>query len=693
MRVPVSWRLWPGAALLLAVGLAATASSASAVPKRPRRAPPRAAAPAALIPRADLFAPSTIDDAKLSPDGAIFSYRPPHTADLILQDLVHPAASRRILLPAAPESYEWLYDNSVVATVRDSTGVRVLHIPAGHSGARDLSFSHCATVQLLTPSLTYPHIAPLLVAACDSHAAGVYLLDTATGQVTLRDPLNDFKAVYLDGDFVVRAASKPNAQGSHTLLAVSGNGDWEVIADYAEDENSAIGGLEGVVSMAADGSELFFVDADGSDTARLKAMRVRDGHWRIAYANPQCDVLWTGAVVDPHTGQPQAVEYLYGTTRHHFLDPGVQAIFEDIERQSGGDVGFVGRSVDGATWCVRSWSGGPARYYLYRPAPHTLTRIASDIPALDRAPLAPRRPFVVRARDGVMLPCALFLPSWADPDRDGVPTRPLPTLLYIHGGPWVGLTLNSWYANRNLQLLANRGYAVISCEFRSALGFGKRFLEAGNEQWGTGMQQDLLDIADVALARRIAAPGRVGLWGWSYGGYATLAGLAFHGERYACGLALYPVSNLEAQCLLPHFDGELWQRRVGNVHTPAGRALLRRESPLHAAATLTRPLLLTHGALDAIVPRAQSDTLAQVLRALGHPPIYLTYADEGHDYDHPASWRSFWAVGEAFLHDHLGGRAELAGHDLDAPPFVAAFGADYVARIPREQPAKTSPAR
>ncbi len=668
---------------LAACVLVAGALSAAAAPRRAARP---AAAP--LIPRAAFFAASTVENAKLSPDGRTFSFHPPRSSDLALLDTATPSrVPRRVHFAAPPAAYEWLYDNSLLALVPDSTGTRVWHVAAGDSVPRDLSFSRCGSVTLLTPSLTHPQIAPLLVAACDSHAAGVFLLDVTSGEVSLEEPLAEFQQVYLDGDFHVRAGTKPNAHGAHVLLALDGAGEWNVIGDYAADEYTEVGGAEGVVSMATDGSELFFVDREGSDTARLRAMRVMRGQWRVVYGNPRCDVLYGGAIVDPRTGRPQAVSYLEGTTRRQFFDPAVQRVVEDIERRAGCDIGVVGRSVDGGVWCVRTFGGGPMRYLLYRTATRTLTPLLSDVPALDGTRLARRTPLIVPARDGLSLACSLFLPPGSDPDGDGVPSRPLPTLLYVHGGPWVGLTLNLWLTNRHLQLLANRGYAVIACEFRGALGFGRAFVDASNGQWKTGMQDDLLDIADAAVRRGIAARGRIGVWGWSYGGYATLGGLAWHGDRYACGIAMYGVSDLEMHCALPNFDNEVWRRRVGSVHSIAGRRLLREASPLRAAATLTKPLLLTHGALDSIVPIAESDSMAAALEEFGRAPLYLVYPDEGHDYAQPANWESFWAIAEAFLREHLGGRAEPAGRALDAPGYEVRSGTAFVDRVRHGGPA------
>ena len=168
------------------------------------------------------------------------------------------------------------------------------------------------------------------------------------------------------------------------------------------------------------------------------------------------------------------------------------------------------------------------------------------------------------------------------------------------------------------------------------------------------------------------------MWGWSYGGYATMAALAFSPETFACGIAMYGLSDLEAFMDRSLRGSSIWRERVGDERTEEGRALLRRHSPINAADRMTRPLLVTHGGMDGVAPESQSRRMVEALTERGHPVTYLLYPEEPHDYRTPESWESFWAVGERFLSRHLGGRFEPYGDEMRRASFEVITGAGYV---------------
>jgi len=288
---------------------------------------------------------------------------------------------------------------------------------------------------------------------------------------------------------------------------------------------------------------------------------------------------------------------------------------------------------------------------------------------LDAYTLSVRKPFIVKAQDGLELPSMIFLPPGSDQNNDGIPDQPLPTVLYVHGGAWIGYYQNTWFINRQLQLLANRGYAVINTEFRGASGYGQAFIEASSHKWSGKMHQDLVNIAKAAIARGVALPKKVGIFGWSYGGYATFAAMAFAPDVFACGISMYGLGDLEAAFRHPFTSGPYWQQRIGNPDVPEELTLIRRHSPINYIEQIKNPLLIIHGSLDERVPQSQSDNMAQALKAAGKAVIYCYYPEEGHDYAQPENWQSFWALGERFLQEHLGGRSEPAGVDLKKPNF------------------------
>ncbi len=267
----------------------------------------------------------------------------------------------------------------------------------------------------------------------------------------------------------------------------------------------------------------------------------------------------------------------------------------------------------------------------------------------------------IKSRDGLELVSYLTLPA----GTPRTPTTPLPMVLVVHGGPW---GRNEYGFDPQHQWLADRGYAVLSVNFRGSTGFGKAFLNAGDLQWGRKMHDDLLDGVDWAVEQGIADRARVAIMGGSYGGYATLAGLAFTPEVFCCGVDIVGPSNLETlMATIPPYWAAFFEnlaRRVGDPRTEEGRKLLKERSPLNSAGAIAKPLLIGQGANDPRVKQAESDQIIAAMRAKGLPVTYVLYPEEGHGFAEPANRISFYAIAEAFLAAHLGGRSEGFGQDL-----------------------------
>jgi len=289
----------------------------------------------------------------------------------------------------------------------------------------------------------------------------------------------------------------------------------------------------------------------------------------------------------------------------------------------------------------------PDSYVLYDRDARTARVLFHTYPALLDCTLAPMTPTAFEARDGLMLHGYLTLPVGVEPRR-------LPTVLYVHGGPW---HRDRWGYDPDVQWLANRGYAVLQVNFRGSTGYGKAFRVAGNRAWAGTMRTDLLDARDWAIAQGIADPARFAIYGGSYGGYAVLAALAFTPDAFTCGVELVGPSNLITflESIPPY-----WETMRSTLHERVGEdeAFLREQSPLFRAADIRAPLMIAQGANDPRVPQRESDQVVEVLRANGIPVTYIVFDDEGHGFADPLNNRRFSAAMEAFLGEHLGGRAE-----------------------------------
>jgi dienelactone hydrolase len=255
-----------------------------------------------------------------------------------------------------------------------------------------------------------------------------------------------------------------------------------------------------------------------------------------------------------------------------------------------------------------------------------------------------------KSSDGLEIPAYLTLPK-------GLPAKNLPAVIVPHGGPWYR---DSWGYNSFAQFLANRGYAVLQPNFRGSTGYGKKFIDAGNKQWGDKMQDDVTWAAKYLVAQGIADPKRIGIMGGSYGGYATLAGVTFTPDVYAAAVDIVGPSKLTTllESIPPYWESirKLFYSRMGDPSTPEGRAQLERQSPLNHASKIKTPLLVIQGANDPRVNKREADQIVIALRDRNYPVEYLVAPDEGHGFARSINNMAMFATTEKFLAKHLGGR-------------------------------------
>ena len=302
-------------------------------------------------------------------------------------------------------------------------------------------------------------------------------------------------------------------------------------------------------------------------------------------------------------------------------------------------------------------------------------------PLLDRHPLVPMHPVTIEARDGLRLVSYLSLPKHADPDGDGKADKPVPMVLFVHGGPWAR---DYWGFNVFHQLFANRGYATLAVNFRGSTGFGKAFTNAGDGQWGKKMHDDLLDAVTWAVEHGVAKEDEVCIFGGSYGGYATLAGLTLTPDEFACGVDGFgPSSIVTALETIPPREIRLWHTRVGDPTTTNGRQALLDVSPLTHAANITKPLLIGQGANDPRVKKSESDQIVAAMKAKGLPVSYVVFPDEGHGFNRPENNQAFFALVEAFLSVHIGGWYQpIDDAELAASSMVVEAGRQWLPGLP-----------
>jgi dipeptidyl aminopeptidase/acylaminoacyl peptidase len=352
------------------------------------------------------------------------------------------------------------------------------------------------------------------------------------------------------------------------------------------------------------------------------------------------------------------VSFEPGRSEWTVVDPSVQGDFEGLRKLHEGDFRVINRDSKDATWLVAFTSDrGPVSYYAWDRAAKKGTFLFVHQPKLSGLKLAEMKPVVIKARDGLSLNGYLTLPV-------GVPPKNLPMVLMVHGGPWAR---DNWGYNSSAQWFANRGYACLQVNYRGSTGYGKKFLNAANKQWGLKMHDDLIDAVDWAIKEGYADPKKVAIYGGSYGGYAALAGLTFTPEKFACGVDIVGPSNLKTliASIPPYWKTfrSVFDVRMGTVDDPKDADLIRNASPLFKADKIVKPLLIGQGANDPRVKQAESEQIVAAIEKNGGNVTYVLYPDEGHGFARPENRIDFNARAEAFLAATLGGRVEPVAGD------------------------------
>lgn len=625
-----------------------------------------APAPDPLIPRSVLFADEDKLSVRLSPDGGTISYLAPvdGTLGVWACSVADPSKPRLLFKTDAPVlNLQWAYTSRALVylqPVDKDVHLFIYNLADGRS--RDLTplTGVSARIEKLSPD--HPEEILIGLNQRDPKRYDLHRLDLRTGELKLVLRNDGYDRFLCDDEFRPRVASRRTEGEGYELFRLNSAGAWESLDRFTYED----AGISQPAALDKAGTTLYLIDNRRTDTAVLRAIDLKTGTGRTIAADPVADLKRT-LLLHPRTGQLQAASAVYGRYRRHFFDRSIKRDFQYLNTVHDGDAAVAGRSLDDRVWLVVFLDGGPLRYYIYdRQAQHARF-LFTEQKEIEQYALARRQAVVVPTRDGLKLPGDLYLPSWTHAANGRLLDRPLPMLVYVHGGPSIAFDWNYWAINRTLQLLANRGYVVFRVEFRGVEGFGKKIREAGAREWGRKMNNDLLDAVDWAVKQGLTDRNRVGLWGWSYGGYATLAALTFTPDVFACGMAMYSPTDLQAMMETRSGAHQVfWRRLVGDETTVAGRAQLRAQSPLYFTDRITKPLLITHGALDTNVPRQNSDDFVAEMKKREQPVTYLLYPDEGHDYQRKENWISLFAVAERFFHEHLGGRYEPFGDDFRA---------------------------
>jgi dipeptidyl aminopeptidase/acylaminoacyl peptidase len=631
-----------------------------------------------LIPREELFQEKEKFNVRIALRGDyVFFQQEENGADGSIYSLRTDVVAQPSELHLGDELIDWrpTYSHEIVAIVKNGEETQLVKAGVRSKKAKVVPLKPFKNIKFLHFSPKFMNKIAVEIEGKEKADSGLFIVDIISGNMKRIGRENGFDKILFDDLFTQIAAQKKNEIGGNSIFLRT-NSKWDTLAVYPDTWDMYVGGFNQILSVTNDGKKMYMTDNSTTDKVALYEVDVASGELTELAKDEFADILPYGATFNAN-GKPTAVLALFADSRRHFTDAEVKKDFEFLQGKLG-NVKWVGATQNDNTWLIGEMKGGPVRYHVFNRKNKEVKYLFNDYSFLERYTLAERKAHAIKVRNDITLPVHVYLPVGTDEDGDGIPTEPLPTVVFMHGGPWVGIRQwNQWNYLRHFQLLANRGYAVINIEFRGTTGLGKKVHELGKQQWGEGMNLDIADITDWATKQGIADPRKVGLLGWSYGGYAAAAGLAFNPRAYACGVNMFGPTDL-LEFVKSNRDTEKWHDLVGNPHTPEGEALLKKHSPNYAIDNIASPILLTAGGKDERVPQSQLDNFAKLLNEKNKDIIYFTYPEEGHTFMDTGSWISFWAITEAFLKEHLGGRAEVRNDAVEQGNIKVVLGGKFI---------------
>jgi dipeptidyl aminopeptidase/acylaminoacyl peptidase len=627
-----------------------------------------------LIDRDVFFGEIVIGGAQLSPDGGYISFLKPHKGarNIWVKKASEPfSEARPLTADSRPIThYFWSRDSRYILYVQDDNGDENYNIYAvdpaappeadkGVPPARNLTNIKGARAFIYSLPKTRPEIIYVGLNDRDASWPDLYELNITSGErKLLRRNTERIAEWVFDNAANLRLASRVDSAGNRELLGVDAEAFIPVYSCSA---------LEICAPVRFERGDrrayLITNKGDDRDLIALATLDPQTGEVAMVEQDPLGRVDLEDAMFSEQTDELLATIYEDDRERIYWKDAAFEGDHRWLEKQfPGREIAWVSRTRDEKIWIISAHGDTePGEVYLFDRTKRRLAlqyRVREQIP---REPLAPRRSLRYASSDGLEIPAYLTLPKGIEPDS-------LPTIVLVHGGPWAR---DSWGYDPLAQFLANRGYAVLQPNFRGSTGFGKKFLNAGNGEWGRKMQDDLTWGVKHLLARGIADPKRIGIVGGSYGGYAALAGAAFTPDLYAAAVSIVGPSNLITllESIPPYWEAErkTMYARMADPDTPEGRQLLEKESPLHAASQIRTPLMVVQGANDPRVKKRESDQIVVALRERGIAVEYLVAPDEGHGFAHPINNLAVFAAIERFLGKHLASR-----YQESMPPDVAA---------------------
>ena len=618
-----------------------------------------------LLDRELFFGNPQISGGQLSPDGKFISFMKPYQGimNVWVKSFDEPFEKARPLTDSKRPlyGYAWTEDGKYILFVKDSAGDENMNLFAVDPNAkpsegketpeaRNLTPMKEVTAQIMHASQRNPDLLWVGLNDRDKAWHDLYRLEISTGKLTLVYKNEDRITGYeFDWDDNLRLLSRTDRAGNTTLLRKDGD-ELVPVYETSVTENASVSGWD------AKNENIYLTTNKGDlDLMTLYKMNPKTKELELLESDPKKRVDFGGLRMDRNTREIISTSYTEDKTRIYWRNKTWEENYKFLqEKFPGREVSFQSSTNDYSKFLVAVHGDKFASEAWYFDAKsRKLIHQYTPRPELKEVEqyLAPMKPIRYTSSDGMEIPAYLTVPAEME-------AKNLPVVVLVHGGPKG--PRDSWGYNSLVQFLANRGYAVLQPNFRASGGYGKKFLNAGDMQWGKLMQDDITWGVKHLIDTGVADKKRIAIMGGSYGGYATLAGLAFTPDIYACGVDIVGPSNIFTllDSIPPYWESgrAFLYGMVGDPSTEEGKKRIKEASPLFSADKISKPLLIIQGANDPRVKQAEADQIVVALRDKGHKVSYLLADDEGHGFAKPVNRMAMYAEIEAFLAEQIGGR-------------------------------------
>ena len=617
-----------------------------------------------ILDRELFFGNPEIAAGQLSPDGKWISFMKANNGilNIWIKKFDEPFEKARPLTNSKRpmQGYFWTYDGKYILYVKDENGDENRNVFAVDPMAKPVSNSvpisrnmtplKEISAQIDLVSIKNPDL--LMVSLNDRDKAwhDLYQLKISTGELTKIYENKDRVTGYIfDWDDNLRILSKTDEKGTTTFFKKEGDKLTSIYETPVTEQAY-------VATWTPDNKEAYFVTNKGDlDLSSLFLMDMDTQKMKKIESDPKNRVDFGSLSVSDLTRELIATSYTDDKTEYLWKNKKWENNYKFLKSKfPGREISFQSQTKDESKFLIAvSGDKYAAEVYFFNAETKALVLQYVPRPALKKVEkyLAPMKPIHYKSSDGLEITGYLTLPV----GKDG---KNLPTVILVHGGPKG--PRDNWGYNSIAQFLANRGYAVLQPNFRASGGYGKKFLNAGDLQWGKLMQDDITWGAKYLLSNGISNNDKIAIMGGSYGGYATLAGLAFTPDLYACGVDIVGPSNiftlLESVPAYWESGRAFLYGMVGDPNTEVGKKLIHAASPIFSADKIVKPLLIIQGANDPRVKKAEAEQIVVALRDKGKQVSYILADDEGHGFAKPVNNMAMFAETEKFLAGILGGR-------------------------------------